>query len=88
LPAEALAEVGSPDKIIFDEIISIYNRYEKWFSNQENPPELDDSSEDYDEKLNDRIDSLQKERYEKGKTRDNLFKEYFRKHKLLLVSKG
>ena len=86
--SKSLGKSGNTsDRIIFDEIISIYDKYEKWFSLQENPPVLDDSSEEFDENLVYRIDTLQEEWYENGSTRDNLFKEYFRTHKLQLVSK-
>ena len=75
------------DKAIFDEIISIYDKYENWFSNQTNPPALEEGSDDYDYNLANRIERLEEEWFQNSTTRNNLFKEYFINHKLQLVTK-
>ena len=75
------------DKQIFDEIVSIYKKYEKWFLIAENPPALDDDSKEFDINLCDRIDDLQMKWNDNMKMRENLFKEYLSNHKHLLVEK-
>jgi hypothetical protein len=86
--ARALDLIGdTTDKKIFDEIVSVYNKYEKWFSKQTNPPALDEDSKEFDKKLYARIEELQKKWYANGSARGNLFKEYIRRHKDHLVEK-
>lgn len=85
---KALDRIGdTTDRIIFDEIVSIYDKYEKWFSKQNSPPALDESSKEFDERLYNRIEELQKKWYENGTTRENLFKDYLETHKLQLVGR-
>jgi len=85
---KALDRIGdTTDRIIFDEIVSIYNKYEKWFSKQTNPPALNENSMEFDGKLFNRIEELEKKWYENGKIREDLFKDYFETHKLELVNR-
>ncbi len=75
------------DKKIFDEIVSIYEKYEKWFSKQEYPPTLDEESKEFDKKLYNRIEELQKNWYRNEEIREKLFEDYLTKEKHLLVDK-
>jgi hypothetical protein len=84
--SKALERVrNNQDKIIFDEIISIYIKYENWFCKQINPPELYDSTTEFNEKLHNRIKELEKKWFANSKVREKLFNEYFEKNKQLLV---
>jgi hypothetical protein len=72
-------------KAIFDEIVGVYNKYEKWYSKTEVPPALDEDSKEFDKKLNDRIEELEKNWYNGDKARERLFYEYLNKNKPDLV---
>ena len=86
--SKALERVNDePDRVIFDEIGSIYLDYKKWFSQQQLPPVLNQASPQFDEKLHNRIEELQKEWYANSDTRSELFKEYFKENKFALVDK-
>lgn len=85
---KALERIGdTTSKHIFDEIVSVFVKYKSWFLKQTNPPVLNETSKEFDEKLYNRIEELQKKWYANGKNRENLFKRYFKENKLNLIAK-
>jgi hypothetical protein len=82
----ALARMSdTASKKVFDEIVVIYKKYEKWFSKKETPPILDENSKKFDQKLFNRIEGLEKMWYANQATREKLFNEYLSIHKSELV---
>jgi hypothetical protein len=85
---KALNLIGDKTSMeIFGEIVSIYDRYEKWFSEQTNPPALDEESKEFDQALYSKVELLEKKWHLNRVIREKLFNEYLNKYKHLLVDK-
>lgn len=84
----ALERIGANESLlIWNELVQIFELHESYFLESENPPELDDESDSFDNDLANRIEALENSWYDLSPKREQLFEIYLSDHKSEIVSK-